>query len=213
MSDPIRVMIVDDHEILRQGVRFMLAHEPTLTVVDEASSGLEALDKVGSASPDVILLDVKMPELDGLSTLRRLREQAPEVAVVILSMYDDPEYVEHALLAGASGYLLKTAAASEIVRAVNAAASGDGYLQAEITRPVLQRFVSTAPADLNVSLSVREREVLRAIADGKSTKQAAKELGISESTVKTYLRQLFEKMGATHRAHAVALAIRNRLID
>jgi DNA-binding NarL/FixJ family response regulator len=213
MSDPIRVMIVDDHEILRQGVRFMLAHEPTLSVVDEASSGQEALDKVGSAAPDVILLDVKMPGLDGLSTLRRLREAAPDVAVVILSMYDDPEYVEDALLAGASGYLLKTAAAGEIVRAVNAAASGDGYLQAEITRPILRRFASAAPTDLNVSLSTREREVLRAIADGKSTKQAAKELGISESTVKTYLRQLFEKMGASHRAHAVALAIRNRIID
>jgi DNA-binding NarL/FixJ family response regulator len=206
-------MIVDDHAVLRQGLRFMIQHEPEVEIVDEASNGEEALTKLANSQPDVLLLDVKMPGLDGLATMREIHERWPDLPVLILSMYDDPEYVEQALLAGAAGYLLKSVSRDELVRAVAAAAGGDGYLQAEITRPVLQRFAWAGPVDVDVTLSPREQDVLQAIADGKSTKQAAKDLGITESTVKTYLRQLFEKLGATHRAHAVALALRLRIIE
>lgn len=121
--------------------------------------------------------------------------------------------MEQALHNGAAGYLLRSVSTAELVRAVNAAAEGGGYLQAEITRPVLRRFVASSPPEGEVTLSPREREVLQLIADGLSTKQAATRLDISESTVKTYLRTLFDKLGATHRAHAVALALRHRVID
>ncbi|MFQ5555186.1 MAG: response regulator [Acidimicrobiia bacterium] len=210
---PVRIMIVDDHPVLRQGLRFMLQHSPEVEVVEEASDGMEALRKLEESQPDVVLLDVKMPGLDGLATMERIHDGWPHLPVLILSMYDDPEYVEQALHSGASGYLLKTVAPDELVRAVRAAAQGAGYLQAEITKPVLHRFATLTPSDIEITLSTREREVLQLVADGMSTKQAAVALDLSESTVKTYLRQLFEKLGATHRAHAVALALRHRIIE
>jgi DNA-binding NarL/FixJ family response regulator len=213
MSDAIRVMLVDDHEVLREGLRFMMRNERDVEVVAEANDGVEAIGQLQRSLPDVVLLDVKMPNMDGLETLRRLREQWPDLPVLILTMYDDPEYVEAALRSGASGYLLKTVGREELVRAIRAASIGSGYLQAEITRPILQRFASEPHQAIDAHLSPRETEVLRLIADGMSSKQVATDLGISETTVKTYLRQLFEKLGASHRAHAVALALRHRLID
>lgn len=213
MTEPIRVMLVDDHAVLRQGIRFMLEQAPDVEVVAEASDGVEAIEMLDDVKPDVLLMDVKMPNLDGLGTLEVLHESHPTLPVLILSMYEDPEYVEQALHLGAVGYLLKTVGLEELVRAIRAAFNGDGYLQSEITRPVLKRFTSMTPDSMDVSLSRREQEVLQRIADGLSTKQIAHDLHLSESTVKTYLRQLFEKLGATHRAHAVALALRHRIID
>lgn len=213
MSEAIRLMVVDDHSVLREGLKFMLRSIDDVLIVGEAADGLEALALVDEAKPDVILLDLQMPNLDGLSTLRHLNETNPEAKVLIFSVYDDPEYVEEALRQGASGYLLKSVSPDELMRAVRAVAEGSGYLQAEITGPVLRRFSATAPPDLDVKLSPRETEVLTAVSEGMSSKQVATKLGISEPTVKTYLRQLFEKLGATHRAHAVALALRHRLID
>lgn len=212
MSAPIRLMLVDDHVVMREGLRFMVEQTPDVEVVAEASDGQQAIDMLRDIDPDVILMDVKMPNLDGLSALRTMREEALDHPVVILSMYDDPEYVEQALEAGATGYLLKTVGLDELTRAVRAAADGDGYLQSEITKPVLRRFAAMPSPALDVTLSPRERDVLQLVADGLSTKQVATRLGLAESTVKTYLRQLFEKLGATHRAHAVALALRNRII-
>lgn len=212
MSPLIRVMLVDDHAVLREGLQFMLRQTPDVEVVAEASDGLEALALLAEAKPDVLLMDVKMPNLDGLGTLERLKESHPDLPVIVLSVYDDPEYVERALHLGAVGYLLKTVGRDELERAIRAASQGDGYLQSEITRPVLKRFASMPSEPGDVSLSPREQDVLQRIADGLSTRQIAGELHLSESTVKTYLRQLFEKLGATHRAHAVALALRNRII-
>lgn len=142
-----------------------------------------------------------------------MRERWPDVTVLVLSFHDDPEYVEQALRNGSAGYLLKTVTREELVRALHAAAGGAGYLQAEITRPLLQKFAAAAEPESEVELSPREREVLQLVADGMSTKQASANLGIAESTVKTYLRGIFDKLGATHRAHAVALALRHRIID
>ena len=209
----IRLMMVDDHEVLREGLRFMLQHSPDVDVVAEASDGEEALAKVAEDRPDVMLLDLNMPGMGGLTTLRMMAERWPEVAVLVLSFHDDPEYVEQALRSGAAGYLLKTVSRDELIRAVKAAAEGAGYLQAEITRPVLQKFAASSEPVGDFSLSPRESEVLQLVADGMSTKQASVELGIAESTVKTYLRVIFDKLGATHRAHAVALALRHRIIE
>ena len=209
----IRLMIVDDHEVLREGLRFMLRNAEGLEIVSEASNGREALELLESIQPDVMLLDMNMPEMGGLETLKHVRQRWPAVTVLILSFHDDPEYVEQALRHGAAGYLLKTVSREELIRAVQAAADGAGYLQAEITRPLLRKFAAFSEPDGELDLSPREREVLQLVADGMSTKQASVELGIAESTVKTYLRTLFDKLGATHRAHAVALALRHRIIE
>lgn len=209
----IRLMVVDDHAVLREGLQFMLRHEDSIEIVSEASNGADALAVLDTVRPEVILLDMNMPGMDGLETLEHIRQEQPDMAVLILSMYDDPEYVEQALRRGAAGYLLKSVAREELVRAVQAAFAGDGYLQAEITRPVLRTFAASTQPDEDLHLSPREREVLQLVADGMSTKQAAIELDLAESTVKTYLRTLFDKLGASHRAHAVALALRHRIID
>lgn len=209
-----RLMLVDDHDVLREGLKFLLRAEPDLAVVSEAGDGDEALEKLDASLPDVVLLDVKMPNLGGLETLRRIRERWPRLPVLILTMHDDPEYVEQALQAGASGYLLKTITREELVRAVRAVAEGRGYLQTEITRPVLERFARIAPMLTGAPhLSPRELDLLRLLAEGRSNRQMAGDLGIAEATVKGYLRDLFEKLGASDRAHAVALALRSRLID
>lgn len=218
MSSPaMRLMLVDDHHVLREGLKFMLRAEPGLAVVAEASDGreaLEALETLDATLPDIVLLDVKMPDVGGLEALRRIRERWPDMPVLILTMFDDPEYVEEALQAGASGYLLKSVTREELVRAVRAVSGGGGYLQAEITGPVLARFARTAPLPEHVPhLSRRELDVLRLLAQGCSNRQVARELGITEATVKGYLRDLFEKLGASDRAHAVALALRTRVID
>lgn len=210
---PIRLMLVDDHQVLREGLKFMLRNEADVAVVGEAGDGDEALRSVDSVHPDVMLLDVKMPTVDGLETLRRLRERSPELPVLILTVHDDPEYVEEALRSGATGYLLKSVTRDELVRAIHAAAGGSGYLQAEITKPVLERFARGQPASAGPHLSPRETEVVQLLAEGLSNKQIARRIGISETTVKGYLSQLFEKLGAADRAHAVALALRSRLIE
>jgi len=213
-SSASRLMLVDDHDVLREGLKFMLRAEPDLAVVAEAGDGSEALEKLEASLPDVVLLDVKMPDLGGLETLRRIRERWPELPVLILTMYDDPEYVEQALQAGASGYVLKNITPKELVRAVRAVSEGRGYLQAEITRPVLERFARIAPMLVSTPhLSPRELDVLRLLAEGRTNRQMAADLGLAEATVKGYLRDLFEKLGASDRAHAVALALRSRLID
>lgn len=212
-SGTVHLMVVDDHEVLRQGLRFMLRNEGDLEIVGEAADGAEALDRIEHVRPDVVLLDVKMPNLDGLQTLRAIRERWANLPVLIFTVYDDPEYVEEALRCGASGYVLKSVTREELLRAVRAVSAGAGYLQAEITRPVLERFAREAPPPLTARLSPRETEVLRLLAAGLANKQIAHQLGISETTVKGYLSQLFEKLGAADRAHAVALALRTRLID
>lgn len=209
----IGIMVVDDHAVLRTGIRSMLEDEDGVKVVGEAEDGEQALELVDSIGPDVVLLDVKMPNMDGLTALRELQEFSPGLPVLIFSMYDDPAYVEQAIASGAAGYLLKTVGKDELVRAVKAAHEGQGYLQAEITRPVLSRFTRTYDSlTSDVHLSQRETQVLQLIADGLSNKQIAAELGIAEATVKTYVTSLFEKLGAVHRAHAVALALRHHLI-
>lgn len=209
----IRILIVDDHAVLRDGLRAMLESSDDILVAGEATDGVEAIEMLESVHPDVVLMDVRMPNQDGLATLRQMRDRDATLPVLILSMYDDPAYVEEAIASGASGYLIKTVTKDELIRAVRAAGAGQGYLQAEITRPVLSRFTRAHKTDSDVALSPRETEVLQHIANGLANKQIAVELGISETTVKTHIASLFEKLGASHRAHAVALALRHRLID
>ncbi len=212
--EPLRVMVVDDHVVVREGLRWMLGRDSGIDVVAEAESARQALELLAASVPDVVLLDIHLPDRSGLELLGELRARFPDLPVVVLTMSDDPEYVEEAVRAGASGYLVKNAPRDELIRAVRAAASGDAYIQAEVTRPLLARFAQEVRVRAaGPRLSPREREILSLLADGLADKQIAARLGIAEPTAKGYLRQIYDKLGAADRAQAVAIALRNRLID
>lgn len=213
--EPVRVLVVDDHLIVREGLRWMLGTDAGVEVVAEAENAEQAMDTVERVRPDVMLLDIHLPDRSGLEVLRDVGERFPDLPVVILTMSAEPEYVEEAVQAGAAGYLVKNAPLVEIVRALRAAAAGDAYIQAEVTRPLLARFAGELRRNRGPvpSLSPREIEVVAHLADGLAAKQIATRLGISEATVKGYLRQVYEKLGAADRAQAVAIALRHRLID
>jgi len=211
---PIRILVVDDHQVVRDGLRWMLGAEADVEVVGEAGTGAGALAAIPDIDPDVVLLDVHLPDQSGLEILAEIQRRFPSLPVVILSMHDEPEYVEEAVRAGAAGYLVKNAPTTELVHAIRAAAAGDGYIQSEVTRPLLARFAEEVRAPgWKPALSPREIDVVRRLAEGMADKQISADLGISESTVKGYLRQVYERLGAADRAQAVAIALRTRLID
>ena len=211
---PIRILVVDDHQVVRDGLRWMLGTEADIEIVGEADTGAGALAAIPEMGPDVVLLDVHLPDQSGLDVLVEMHRRFPELPAVILSMHDEPEYVEEAVRAGAAGYLVKNAPTAELVHAVRAAAAGEGYIQSEVTRPLLARFAEEVRAPgSKPKLSPREIDVVRRLADGMADKQIGADLGISESTVKGYLRQVYEKLGAADRAQAVAIALRTRLIE
>jgi len=210
----IRILVVDDHVVVREGLRWMLGTEPDVDIVGEADTAAGALEAMVEIEPDLVLLDILLPDRNGLEALTEMRERFPEVPVLILSMADQPEYVEGAVRAGAAGYLVKNAPSSELLRAIRAEHAGQGYVQSEVTGPLLARFAAEVrPPDPSPALSPREREVIQRAAEGLADKQISVALGISESTVKGYLRQVYEKLGAADRAQAVAIALRARQIE
>ena len=205
---PIRLLIVDDHPVVRDGLRGMVAAEPDLEVVGEAGNGLEALALVPRVRPNVALVDLRMPELDGVATIRALRERHLEVRVLVLTTFDGERDVVSAIEAGATGYLLKDAPRAELFRAVRAAARGESVLAPEVaTRRVGQlRAPSAAP------LTQRELQVLELVARGATNREAAARLHVSEATVKTHLVHAFGKLGVSDRTAAVTAALERRLI-
>lgn len=211
---PIRIFLVDDHAVLRQAVSAMLGRERDFTVVGEAGTGAEALAKVKAARPDVIMLDLKMPEAGGLDVLREIREVCPKAQVIVFTMYESPAYVNAAIRGGASGYVLKSVGRDELVEAIRAVHGGGRFLHAEIARPLLKRAALEAKLRPGRGgLTVRDIQVLELLSDGKSNKEVAVAFNISEETVKSHLKRLFEKLGVTDRTEAVALALRQNLID
>ena len=211
---PIRIFLVDDHAVLRQAVSVMLAGERGFTVVGQAGTGGEALSKVKAARPDVIMLDLKMPEAGGLDVLAEIREICPKAKVIVFTMYESPAYVNAAIRAGASGYVLKSVGRDELVEAIRAVAGGGRFLHAEIVRPLLKRAALEAKLRPGRGgLTVRDVQVLELLSDGKSNKEVAVAFSISEETVKSHLKRLFEKLGVSDRTEAVALALRQKLID
>ncbi|KJL34344.1 response regulator [Microbacterium azadirachtae] len=235
MSAPTRVLIVDDHAMLRAGFRTILDLQPDIEVVGEAGTGSEAVDLAGSVLPDVITMDVQMPDMDGLEATRRIRADGRiHASIAIVTTFDRDDYLFDALDAGASGFLLKNAGPEELVAAVRALAAGDGMLAPEVTRRVLQRFAartagaagtaevpaserhsttaigSTAlpSAALPEPLTDREAEVLRLVAEAWSNAEIAAELFIGEATVKTHVSRILQKLGARDRVQAVVLAHR-----
>ncbi|MBL6750276.1 MAG: response regulator transcription factor [Nevskia sp.] len=215
MSGGTSIFLIDDHHVLRQAVAQMLEAEPDVTVVGQsgdAHSGIQAMEAL-PRFPDIIVMDLKMPGQSGTSAIAQIMQAHPEAKIIVFTMYDNPGYVWSTMNAGARGYLLKSASGSDLLRAVRAVAGGGGYLQAEITMPLLKRLIQDArTADDRRNLSVREMHILEALADGLSNKMIAKSLSITEETVKSHLKKVYEKLGATDRAHAVAIALRQQLI-
>ncbi len=207
----MKVAITDDHRVVREGLRYMLGDATGIEVVGEADSGEEILALVASEPVDVVLLDVRMPGMGGLDVLERLTATAPQVRVLMLSMHDQLAYVRRAIELGAAGYVLKSAGRDELLTALRVAAEGGTYLPSELMEPLVAGM--TGGVRSSGRLSPRERQVLQLVADGYENKQVATELEISEATVKTYLRGVFDRLDVSSRAEAVAVGLRLGVIE
>jgi DNA-binding NarL/FixJ family response regulator len=207
----IRLLIVDDHPIVRDGLRGIFAQDPDFEVVGEAADGAEGVERALALSPDVVLLDLRMPGVGGVEAIRRLRERAPEVRVLVVTTYDSDADVLPAIEAGATGYLLKDAPREELVRAVRAAHQGQAVLAPTVAQKLLGAVRAPQPAP-SALLTDRELDILRLVAAGTSNKEAAKRLFISEATVKTHLLHLYGKLCVRDRAAAVAVGYQRGLL-
>ncbi len=207
----MNILLVDDHQLMRDGLRALLEREGDLHVVGQAADGLQALELAAKVRPDIVLMDVSMPGLNGMDATRRLCALMPRVRVIGLSMNADRRYVHAMFEAGACGYLLKSSAADELIRAVRAVANGEKYVSPAIAGVVLEAFVGGAnarPIDPLSRLSTREREVLQLLAEGKTTKEIATRLGLAASTVESHRRQIAAKLEVHTVAELTKLAIR-----
>lgn len=210
----IRVVVVDDQALVRGGFRAILAAQPDIEVVGEAGTGAEALDVIAVTNPDVALVDVRMPEMDGIEATRRI-VAASACRVLMLTTFDLDEHVYDAFRGGATGFLLKTVSPEDLVAAVRAAHAGDALLAPAITRRLVERFVAApnpANDDRLYTLTERERDVLRLIAQGKSNNEIAGELFVSHGTVKTHVGRILTKLGLRDRVQAVVLAYETGLV-
>lgn len=207
----IRIVIADDHPVVREGLAAMLSREPDIEVVGEASDGQEAVERVASLQPDIVLMDLQMPRLDGVEAIRQIREHYANVQTIVLTTYGDDESIFRGLEAGARGYLLKDAPRDELFRAVRAVARGESLLQPAVAIRLLDRFSrrSTPPLD---ALTERELDVLRLLAKGSANKEIGVQLHISESTVKTHVANIFQKLDVSDRTGAVTAALSRGLI-
>jgi DNA-binding NarL/FixJ family response regulator len=210
------VLVVDDQSMVRAGFRMLLSSEDDIEVVAEASNGLEAIDKTTRFRPTVVLMDIRMPELDGLEATRRIVAAGDGARILILTTFDLDEYVYEALRAGASGFVLKDEPPEQLLAAIRTVARGDALLSPAVTRRVIEQFARirrpTPPKELD-GLSEREREVLLSIARGLSNAEIANELYISETTVKTHVTHILQKLDLRDRVQAVVLAYQAGLVD
>ena len=206
----IRVVIVDDHAVLRAGLRTLLDLQPDMEVVGEAAEGLEAVERVKRLEPDVVLMDISLPGMEGLEVAKKLKKTHPDVKVIILTMHEDRRYLYSALKAGASGYVVKRAADTELIDAIRAAYRGDVFLHPSMAKIVAEDYVEQAGTEKG--LSDREREVLRLIAEGRTYKEMAKLLAVSVKTIETYRERIKEKLGLHTRAELVRYALEKGLV-
>jgi DNA-binding NarL/FixJ family response regulator len=210
----VRLIIADDHTLVRQGLRQFLEMASDIEVVGEASTGQEVLNLVAKDPPDVILLDLRMPEMDGLEVARRIQEEHPEVGVMMLSAYDYRQFVVEAVRAGARGYVLKSMDAEQLIQAVHLVASGNMVFDPQVVVALAEELTrSREREERGDVLTAREIEVLQLLAFGNSNKDIAEQLDISAETVKTHLEHIFRKLGTSDRTAAVAEALRRRVID
>ena len=212
----IRVLVADDQSMVRAGFRMLLSGEGDIEVVAEASTGLEAVEKAGRFQPTVVLMDIRMPELDGLEATRRILAADPAARVLILTTFDLDEYIYEALRAGASGFVLKDDPPEQLIAAIRTVAAGDALLSPSVTRRVIGRFTRiphpTPPAELD-RLTGRERDILRLIAEGLSNAEIGERLYIGETTVKTHVTHVLQKLNLRDRVQAVVFAYRSGLVE
>jgi NarL family two-component system response regulator YdfI len=218
MIDPIQVLIADDHQVVREGLRMILEAEEGFQVVGEAADGVEAVELTGQMRPQVILMDLRMPRMDGLEAIERIRAQWPQVAIVILTTYDEDDLMVCGLRAGALGYLLKDTSRQALFDCLRAAARGEALLKPEVIARVLSPATSSIPGSERrkpgeISLTERELEVLEGAAAGERNKEIAARLGITERTVKAHLTSVYNKLGVDSRASAVAVAMQRGLLS
>jgi len=210
----MRILIVDDHPVTRDGLRSALASSTEVEIVGEASNGEEAVDAVERFTPDVVFMDVRMPGMGGIEATRIIRESSPHTRVILFTVDESRSAIHEAIAAGVSGYLLKDASGEELVNAAQLALEGKAVIHPQLTRAFLEEVqAGDSKAETTASLSKREREILQKVAFGATTREVAKDLGISPHTVKTHLERIFEKLGANDRAQAVAIAIRQGLVE
>jgi len=211
----IRVLLADDHELVRSGIRSLLKQMPGVEVVGEASNGREALELVRSELPNVVLMDIAMPTLGGLETLPRIAKNFPNIKVVILSAYGTEDYVRRAFRSGASGYLLKYAATDELERGIRSVAQGETYVSPSISRVIINSYLERDDGELSSieRLTSRQREILQLIAESKNTKEVASTLGISVKTVETHRLQLMARLDIHDVPGLVRYAIRSGLVS
>jgi len=212
------VLLVDDQRLVRTGFKLILDLEPDMTVVGEASDGLECIRLVATKHPDVVLMDIRMPQLDGIETTKRLVSASTTAKILVLTTFDLDEYVYEAMRAGASGFLLKDAPREQLTAAIRAVAAGDALLAPSVTRRLIERFVNLSAPDgtdqeITRLLTPREVEVLRLLARGGTNAEIARELFVGEATVKTHVARVLGKLGVRDRIQAVILAYESGFIQ
>lgn len=207
----ITLFLVDDHPVVREGIRRLLELDERLSVVGEAGSGEEALERLNGCPADVVLMDIRLPGMDGIEATRQLRARHPDLKIMILSSFGD-EYLAEAIEAGANGYILKTATQPELTRAVVQTASGQGPLDPTLTPRLFDRMAELSRAARSQDLSGRQREILQLIADGVPSREIAARLSMSQATLSRQLRHVFDLLGVDDRAHAIAEAYRRDLL-
>lgn len=211
------ILIVDDHTVLREGIRTLLSQEKDLSIVGEAADGEEAVHLAGELKPDIVIMDIVMPVMNGVEATRRIRQLYPDISVLVLSAFSDIGYIVDLLEAGVSGYLLKSSAGKELVKAVRAVRSGESVLDPEVTRKLVQRLASlsktTDRREDGGQLTARELEILKWAARGLSNKEISEKLVISLRTVKAHLTNIFNKLGCGSRTDAIIKGLKQGLID
>jgi NarL family two-component system response regulator YdfI len=218
VSEKIRVLIADDHPIVRSGLRLMLGMEDGIELVGEAADGSTALQLIGSLQPDVVLMDLRMPVMDGLEAIERIRTQWPQIAIIVLTTYDEDDLMVRSLQAGVRGYLLKESSLDTVLQAIESAARGDMLLQPDVMQRLLQHAArggsspSPLPENTTFHLTARELDVLAGIASGERSKEVGARLGITRRTVESYLNSIYLKLNVDSRAAAVAVAIEHGLL-
>jgi two-component system response regulator NreC len=214
LADPIRVLIADDHTIVRSGVRLLLTSEPDIEVIGEALDGREAVAKTEALQPDVVLMDITMPEMDGLDATRHIVARFPEIHVLVLTMHRSDEYFFELLKAGASGYILKGAETSELINAVRVVGRGEVFLYPTMAQKLVQDYLNLWEwgESTQTTVSPREKEILRLLAEGYSNKEIAEKLVISPSTVYSHRSNLMDKLGLNNRRELIQYARQRGLI-
>ena len=215
--DNIKILIADDHALVRQSTRSLLEQEPDLKVIAEAENGEEAVRLAAELGPDVVLMDIAMPEMDGIIATKRIKEQCPSISVLILTAYDDDQFIFRLLQAGAAGYLLKSIHSQELIAGIRSVYHGESVLHPAIARKVLTHFLPSfkvrSDTEKYGDLTKREIEFLKLMARGLRNKEIADEMNLSVRTVQGHMRQIFKKLGVGSRTEAVVYALKKGLVD